>query len=169
MRLDLPREREIPPDRLAARAARIEHHVTAAPARGRSRLLLGAGLGAALALSTGALAYRQWATPEVTDQVRCYTVASLEERDGSFFGTTAGQAQAADGRPQASPSPVEVCAMLWRIGLLRPGQLQPNPPAEDGREYPVPPLTACTLPNGIAAVFPGDERTCLRLGLPRMS
>ncbi|MFG2040289.1 hypothetical protein [Dactylosporangium sp. NPDC048998] len=169
--VDLPAPRDLPPHRRDARVALLELHVTTprrlVPARlRRPRLLVAAGLGAALLLSSGAIAYRQWAPAAVRDQVRCYTVDSLRGGD-DFFGTTAGQAQPANGPALPPPSPVEVCAGLWRAGVLRPGVKQVSGPP--GGEYPVPPLVACALPDGVAAVFPGDERTCLRLGLPRLS
>jgi hypothetical protein len=31
---------------------------------------------------------------------------------------------------------------------------------------PVPPLTACVMRDGTAAVFPGTKATCAALGLP---
>jgi hypothetical protein len=33
----------------------------------------------------------------------------------------------------------------------------------------VPPLIACVLADGRAAVFPGDQETCAQLGLPLAS
>jgi hypothetical protein len=52
--------------------------------------------------------------------------------------------------------------------LLRLGSKQVGGP-DTRTDHPIPPLVACTLDNGVAAVFPGDEQTCARLGLPRLA
>ena len=38
-----------------------------------------------------------------------------------------------------------------------------------GADNPVPPLVACVMPDGTAAVFPGTRATCATLGLPNAS
>jgi hypothetical protein len=108
------------------------------------------------------------ATVPVADQTRCYTKASLAGGDTNFFGTTVAQARSADGT-RAAASAVEACSALWRQGLLRLGSKQVGGPDTSGTTHPTPPLAACTLDNGVAAVFPGDEQTCARLGLPRLA
>lgn len=48
-------------------------------------------------------------------------------------------------------TPVEQCTELWSDGTLGSGE--------------PPPLTTCVTTNGITAVLPGDETTCVELGL----
>jgi len=74
-----------------------------------------------------------------------------------------------DDRTPAQPArfdPVAQCAHLWAIGEFEPGA----DPSKSEPIYPVPPLTACTLSNGVAAVFPNREeitaeKLCGTLGL----
>jgi hypothetical protein len=101
----------------------------------------------------------------VTDRMtaRCYTEAALGT-DDTFSGTTIG-ALGAPGSTVQVDNAIATCSDLWRHGFLLPGKTgiqRPSPNASN----PVPPLVACTLPNGIAGVFPGDQSTCVSLGLP---
>jgi hypothetical protein len=123
----------------------------------------------ALLIGGAAAAYVAFKPPTVpvADQTRCYTKASLAGGDKDFFGTTVAQAWSADGTRDAR-SAVEVCSALWRQGLLQLGSKRVGGP-DTGTDHPIPPLVACTLDNGIAAVFPGDQQTCARLGLPRLA
>ncbi len=170
--LDLPPERDLPADRAQVRRTMLEEYVRThsegtTVSRHGNRWMIGL-LAAVLVVVTGAATYRALAPAKITDQVRCYTVASLRGGDDSFFGTTAAQATAADGTKHESP-PIEVCALLWRAGVLQEGRKQVTGPGPSAGTYPVPPLVACTLDNGIAAVFPGGDRTCTELGLPRLT
>jgi hypothetical protein len=74
-------------------------------------------------------------------------------------------AEDATSRTDVAGRSVRDALALRRAGAEQETTGSPHP----GGEYPVPPLAACTLHNGIAAVFPGDDRTCLTLGLPRLS
>jgi hypothetical protein len=112
----------------------------------------------------------------VHDSARCYLRASTDFGD-SFPGTTIAMAIAVPhGQPPPSKPPavnvpaqaISVCGALWRQGFLRPGAARIARPAP-GTHDPVPPLVACVLPSGQAAVFPGTTHTCARLGLPPMT
>ncbi|EIV95432.1 hypothetical protein [Frankia sp. QA3] len=129
-------------------------------------------IGAVAVVVTGggtAAAFAAFAPATVTDQIRCYSRASLDGGDDNLFGTSAAQATAADGSKTVIPA-AEVCSTLWRYGLLAPdsrGAVHVPSDAEPTRSAP--PLVACALRNGIAAVFPGDDNTCTALCLPRLA
>jgi hypothetical protein len=63
---------------------------------------------------------------------------------------------------------ISVCAALWRQGILHPGPQGARDRATAGPagSSQVPPLVACVLPGGTAAVFPGPPSTCATLSLP---
>jgi hypothetical protein len=100
----------------------------------------------------------------VTDRTtaRCYTEVALGT--DTFSGTTVG-ALGAPGSTVQVDNAIATCLDLWHHGFLLPGKtgIQRPPP---NASNPVPPLVACTLPSGIAGVFPGDQNTCASLGLP---
>jgi hypothetical protein len=172
--LNLPDERTMPQPRVLARQQRIVQYATG-PARRRwatrsvARYATVAAGASALLIGGTAVAYVAFkpATIPVADGTRCYTKASMEGGDRNFFGTTVAQASSAGGSRNAA-SAVEVCSDLWRQGLLQLGSKKIGGP-DTGQTHPVPPLVACTLDNGMAAVFPGDVQTCARLGLPRLA
>jgi len=172
--IDLPPERAMPHAHMLARQQRIEQYA-AGPMRRRwatrnaARSAVVVAGAAALLIGGTAAAYVAFkpATVPVADETRCYTKASLAGGDKNFFGTTVSQAWSADGTRNAA-SAVEACSAVWRQGLLQLGSKQVGGP-DTGTDHPIPPLVACTLDNGVAAVFPGDEQTCARLGLPRLA
>jgi hypothetical protein len=131
-------------------------------------LRLTAGVAAVVVFGTGAgaVVYVRASAP-VTDRdlARCYTVASLGGGN-DFFGTTIAKAQPA-GTPGIGQveDALGVCAAVFRQDILVPGRAGVQPRAHG--EHRVPPLVACVLPGGIAAVFPGHAGTCHKLGLPR--
>lgn len=136
------------------------------PRRGHKTAVIGgAAIVAALGTAAGAFIYVQQSQPITNKtEARCYTVASLEGGD-QFHGTTV----AAAGRPGSKAqvdSAVSVCAALWRQGFLLPGAAQIASPHNTAVRHRVPSLVACVMPDGTAAVFPGDGRTCAKLGLP---
>ncbi|WP_026550349.1 hypothetical protein [Arthrobacter sp. Br18] len=65
--------------------------------------------------------------------------------------------------------PVSVCRDVWAQNGVRLGYPEGSSPPEDHDptfSSPVPAqLTACVLPDGRAAVIPGDETVCAELGL----
>jgi hypothetical protein len=164
---ETPPTRTLPEYRLAAMRRQLETVVNRK--RRRKPLLIAASAAVVAAgTSAGAYAYVQHSQP-VTDKndARCYTVASLSAGPESF--TTIAQASMAGStRPAQVGNAVSVCAALWRQGILHPG-----PQGARGRATPdpagtsqVPPLVACVLGDGTAAVFPGIRSTCATLGLP---
>ena len=96
----------------------------------------------------------------------CYATANLDESGSNRTEfATAGIDQRLDAAAAVS---VDVCAAYWRSGVFTGGTVDSNrPPA--GGSWPVPPLIACVLPSGKAAVFPGDPTTCHSLGLSALS
>jgi hypothetical protein len=172
---DLPAERYMPPARLQARQQAVERFAKApAPRRRVTRVTarvvaLVAGI-LVLVMGGTAVAYVAFmpATVPVANQTRCYTKASVGEGD-DFYGTTVGQALSAGSNARKAEAAVDICSSLWRQGILKLDSKQVGFPAENRTDYLVPSLVACRLENGIAAVFPGDEMTCSRLGLPRLA
>jgi hypothetical protein len=169
----LPEERKMPAAHAQLRRQTLERHVTESLApRGRRvtyRLVVVAAGASVLMFGGAAAAYvalKPAAVP-VADQTRCYSKASLKGGDHDFYGTTVGQAVPVAGQRKAEAA-VDMCSALWRQGLLTLNSKEVGKPAENRDDYPVPALVACTLDNGIAAVLPGDEQTCARLGLPRL-
>lgn len=108
--------------------------------------------------ATGAGVYIQSSVASDTSQVRCYSQQSRDFGKG-FPGTSV--ALDATG----SLTPTQQCALVWRDGILRPGLSRPQNP-DTSRRGPVPALQACVLPNGMAAVFPGDDKVCELLSRP---
>jgi hypothetical protein len=166
----LPPPRTLPQDRLAVMRAGVELLVSTEPLppkrRWRGRKYF-AGLGAGVILVAGggtALAWAYLHPRAVTDktQARCYSDDTYTP-DRTFNGSTVATADSPTliGRVQNA---LDSCAALWQAGVLQPGALRaiadPTPSS-----YPVPALVGCTLPNGIAAVFPGTASTCDRVGL----
>jgi hypothetical protein len=177
--LDRPAEFEIPPERLAARRRALGEHVrrsAAASAERRRRfnpLLRIAAISAAATVllgGTAAWAYVAFAPAKVpvADETRCYAVPSLDKpKDVDFYGTSVTVGSPDGRRPDVRA--IEACTPSWQTGILTEGSTvvaRPNPDAN----RPVPHLVACVLPEeGVAAVFPGPDDTCQKLGLPRLA
>jgi hypothetical protein len=100
----------------------------------------------------------------VHDSGRCYSMVSTDFGD-DFPGSSMSVANQ-PGQPPADTSRglVDGCTTLWRGGGLRLGDPQAGDYSETAN-LPVPPLVACVLPSGEAAVFPGPASTCATLGL----
>jgi hypothetical protein len=181
--IDLPPERAMPESQLLAREHGIVRYASGPVGRPAGRraaryaaILVGASILTVGGTALGYVAFRP-ATVPVSVELRCYTVASLEGGD-NFPGTSIGMGSPAgrDGTTDP-PSAVAACADLWRDGFLELGQRGINTdgcveggpcPPPDRPVHPVPPLVACTLDSGVAAVFPGDADTCAELGLPQL-
>ncbi len=166
-RFELPPVCGLPVDRVAAMRRQLAAEIARRPRR-KPILIAASAAVAAAAATAGGYAYVQHPAP-VTDksEARCYTVASLSDGAESF--TFVAEAAVA-GQPGPGPSQVDnalsVCAGFWRQGILRPGPDGARGAPDPGRDHPVPPLVACVLPDGTAAVFPGTTPTCAALGLP---
>lgn len=93
---------------------------------------------------------------KVSSVVHCFTSVGTAP---SNLGTDTNY------RPEDQDA-VDVCATLWRAGILHLGGAQPSQVSGPslGQQITAPPLVACIL-NGAAAVFPGDKTVCTRLHL----
>ena len=170
---DQPPARELPADRRAAIHRELAAVVAAPPSRRRRPLLIaGAAVVVAAGTSAGAYAYVARSQP-VTDkgEARCYTVAGLSGGPQSY--TSLAQATPVNsGKPGQVTDALGDCASLWQQGFLRAGPrgaAMPTAVPSPGADKPVPPLVACVMPDGTAAVFPGTRATCATLGLPNAS
>ena len=162
-------------DKQLLRGLAVAAHLPPAPARGRWTVVA-AVTAAALTGATAAAAYSAL-TPEpatVSDSARCYSTVSSDTGDG-FPGTTVSvAAPAGELRPSTPDAALATCADLWQRGFLTAAGFQapdvPNGP--DGlppASHPLPQLTACVLPGGQAAVYPGTDAVCAELGLPLLA
>lgn len=111
-------------------------------------------------LATGAAAIAAAVYQPVTNKTdsRCFTA-----EDTSGFGTVIADA-GKPGTKGAVQNARQVCAALYRQGFLTRGAQRINPRPGQG-VHPVPPLVVCTWQDGTAAVFPGSNWTCVKLGL----
>ncbi|MFC0678301.1 hypothetical protein ACFFGH_10660 [Lysobacter korlensis] len=125
------------------------------------------------AVVTGALALLL----PVTNQnvVHCFARAEIRD-DGSYPGGGVAFGNAGSDVIVAIEDAIAACTLLWQDGMLDPadedgatgGNGTPPPPPNPDRNSPVPPeLTVCVMRDGTAAVVPGDEEVCTRLGLAR--
>jgi len=168
----LPPPRPLPEQRVQQLREHLQRFVVTerepAPKRSRWRrrgFLGGAGAAILLAAGTGtAVAYVLLHPKPVTNftSARCYRTATYTGTGASFPGM---ELASAPGKNWAGgiPHALDACAQMWAGGFMQPGLPSGHPP-QGG--YAVPPLVGCTLPNGIAAIFPGPPDTCERLGLP---
>lgn len=120
---------------------------------------------AAGAISAAAYAYTPHSA-SVTDrgEARCYSEVSLN--DGNDYTTVAQASTGKSTRPAAIDNAISTCSALWSQGFLTAGAKGINRQPDTSASHHVPQLTACVLPNGIAAVFPGPSSTCQSLSLP---
>jgi len=162
---DVPPARTLPESRRTAMRRQLEAHVTGKHRR-RPALIAASAAVVAAGTSAAAYAYVQHSQP-VTNKIeaRCYTVASLSAGPESF--TTVAEATPAGSlRPGQVGNALSVCAALWRQGILHPGPQGARGPAAASGASSVPPLAACVLPDGTAAVIPGTRSICASLDLP---
>ncbi|WP_042377679.1 hypothetical protein [Streptacidiphilus melanogenes] len=98
--------------------------------------------------------------------VRCYSAASLSANySDTSAATTPGVAPTDISASVAAA--VNACAGLWQAGVVQPGRVGAPSGQPDGS---VPPLTACVLDDGEAAVLPGKSaQLCQDLGLARLA
>jgi hypothetical protein len=171
---DVPAERALPAGRrdadraLLARVMVERRTIRSLPRR--RPLIVAGGVVALLAVGGAAAAYTLLPpkAASVQDSGRCYGKLSTDFGDG-FPGTTIGVAsrpgQAAQDVP---PQVLDACAAVWRAGFFTAdGSQAPDP--DPATTHAVPPLVACVLPSGQAAVFPGKADTCAVLGLAPMA
>ena len=130
----------------------------------RPRLII-AALTAGVLIAAGggtAVAFVFFSNASDTSTGYCYATATLDE---SSNNRTEFAAAGTEINPNnAAVVSLEVCEAYWRSGVFAGGTVDVSQPPAGGA-WPVPPLVACVLPSGKAAVFPGDPTTCRTLGL----
>jgi hypothetical protein len=160
----LPPSRRMPAARRYAARRQLEEFVNRRSGlRRRRRLVLGVAIAVVLGSAVAGITLLQSAPVTDKTTARCYTEAALGS-GGTFSGATIG-ALGAPGSTARVDNAIATCSDLWRQGFLLSGKTGIQRPGPNTAN-PVPPLIACTLPNGIAGVFPGDQSTCASLGLP---
>jgi len=170
-RFDPPPARPLLPGRRDAIRQQLQTIVTEHTRRrqGRKPALITIGAVVVLGTSAGAIVYVQQSQPVTNkSEARCYTVASLADGNQSY--STIAEALPVTAPPGSIGQvdhAVSVCAALWRQGFLRPGAAGVTRPRSTTANHRVPPLIFCVMPDGTAAVFPGNSRTCANLGLPK--
>jgi hypothetical protein len=122
-----------------------------------------AGAVALVAASTAGLLVVQQASSTMLNVAECYSAADLES---AHWGAVRTDEEMPSGIPPLSvrvANATEMCATSWRFGTNSDDRsIEPG-------EFPVPPLVACTLPDGRIAVFPSNDPAsvaCAALGLP---
>jgi len=125
-------------------------------------VLLAGGIGVGAAAALGVFSE----PPPDRSTAHCFTTDDLHDRTNHEDFMVANKGSAIRETDAASKA-MEICAGGWQQGRYSATDpkilLDPKPgPANS----PVPPLVACVLRNGQVGVFPGDEQTCHKLGLP---
>jgi hypothetical protein len=160
----LPPSRRLPTSRRYAARRQLEELVSGRKAPGRRRRFI-LGVVIVVVVGSAATGVTLLRSSPVTDRTtaRCYTTASLGNGE-TFSGATIFAAGTPGSTAQVDNA-IATCSGLWRLGVLVTGRsgIQSSAP---NTSYPIPPLVACTLPSGIAGVFPGDQNTCANLVLP---
>jgi len=170
---DVPDARKLPAARREADVRMLSALIRseAAPgARRSTRRVAVLSVGTVAVLTVGGAAAARTLLPpssaKVQDLGRCYSTISTNFGD-DFPGTSISNAASRDeAAPAVPPNIVDDCAAAWRIGVLKLND--PHVGAQPSGDYPVPPLVACVLPSGEAAVFPGPATTSGDLGLPAL-
>jgi hypothetical protein len=166
----LPQTRDLPSERIDTMRAELEAFVAreqrARPWWRKRRNVTG-GFVVALIVATGggtaaAYAYLHPRAVTAKGSARCYSEA-VYVPGAKFAGTTIASG-VGDGSKGTVEDALDTCASLWQVGGLRAGAPRGTPPVA-GATYSVPALVGCTLPGGMAAVFPGPPDTCDQLGL----
>lgn len=127
-----------------------------------TRAIIIASAAAAL-LTAGAIVVAQVSQQQKDHYATCFEEVSLDSQQAVFILDD-------PSNPDFVIDPIEACGVVWRNDswtVVSNGD--PNDP-NDGTA-PIPPLVACTLPDGQAAVFPREGNTasgtdfCEALGL----
>jgi len=166
--LDLPASRPFPAANRFAVKSMLMDEVRASR---RRRWLRPVAIGLSTAVAGTAIAagsYVAFRQPTEFHYAQCYSSVTADTDFRTTLGI--GKAHRAD---EDVPAPVDVinalgsCGNLWSQGVLRKDvPMSVESTFAPGGTAPVPPLVACTLPDGAVGVYPGDESTCQTLGLP---
>ncbi|HUZ56540.1 MAG TPA: hypothetical protein VMU94_28945 [Streptosporangiaceae bacterium] len=146
------------------RAARQQlEQVVARSARSRARrhpAVIVAATAIVVLSSTGAAGVVAYEAVANRIQARCFTVDDVTSHDFTLIAQASKPLTDAVVRNARG-----TCEALFRIGVLRKG----HPPGRLARRpghHRVPRLVVCVWPDQTAAVFPGGQGTCAKLGLP---
>lgn len=125
--------------------------------RTRKRIGVFLGVGVAVTATTGAAMIALASAELRQNSAYCYEAASTQSR-AQQVGDPSPVGDDRVGRA------IDLCASVWRIGLL--GGEDDGPPPNDGRIHHVPELFVCTQRDGVLAVFPEERDVdCGDLGL----
>ncbi|ANF30726.1 hypothetical protein A0130_02665 [Leifsonia xyli] len=123
---------------------------------------------AAVALTAGGLAFAQYANVTDKSNVACFARAELDPF-GNFPGTHAAVADESGNGPASVEDARALCSDLWAQNILdaqTPNGTAPHDAYDRSFSHPVPPeLAVCVMHDGTAAVVPGDDSVCAKLGL----
>jgi hypothetical protein len=134
-------------------------------------LAVGGGAFTLVLAGGAATAYVAFLEPTDKASVVCYSSADLDASNVPGVRVAVADQMPANSAPSSSGTvaiddPVAACSQAWQDGLL-PSDDSGAASRDAVAANQVPPLVACTLDEGVAAVFPGDPLTCERLGLPQ--
>jgi len=131
----------------------------------RKHRLIALGIAGSLALGTtaGAIAVARASQGQINYLMDCYSSADVNSRHATSVYLPGDLSS-------KTPTPLserirlaeDMCAATWRLGSFSPGGSTAD------REFPVPELQTCQLPDGRLGVFPSDlaaSELCTRLGL----
>ncbi|GAA4150007.1 hypothetical protein [Leifsonia shinshuensis] len=122
----------------------------------------------AVALTAGALVFAQYANVTDRSSVACFARPELNPF-GGFPGTPAAVADENGNGPASIDDARALCADLWAQNILdagTPSGTASKDAYDRSFSHPVPPhLAVCMMGDGTAAVVPGDDTVCAKLGL----
>lgn len=154
---DLEITRQLVPVREAVLAATLSVRSPRRSTRFRVTRNLIIAAAAIAALTAGSLIVARLSQNDIDHSAICFQHASLDSYQVPISGA---------GDTTDEPlDPIRGCAFAWKLGNFEPG----GPPDPSTANFPVPELTACTLADGSAGVFPREGRPaedfCAALGL----
>ena len=167
MTFTLPTDEAVERELAAIRVSLLEatHHVRSPRRSTRHRTIRAviiAGTAAAI-LTAGAIVVAQVTQEQKDTYATCFEHADLGSRQSVFIIFDPDD-------PDIVIDPIEACGVVWRNdSWTSVSNGDPDDPNDGAAE--VPPLVACTLPDGQAAVFPREGSTasgtdfCGALGL----
>lgn len=152
----------LPARRRKAARLQLEHVVEqSATSRRRRRppLVIAVAI-VIVVLSTGAAGFVAYHAITDTTQARCFTVANAGA--SSDYYTTIAEASKPATKADVRRA-LQICAGLFRAGELRKGHPVGHAGFKQVRHAPQ--LVPCVWHDGTAAIFPGRQGTCKKLGL----
>lgn len=145
----------------------VTHERTPRYSRARKATIAAIAVGGLL-LTGGTIAVVQATQEQIDHQVRCFEAADPDSNYTDVAEAISIDSNTGQQETRRVLDPETVCGDMWRMGLI--GQ-EVAPADPNAANFPVPELVGCTLPNGIGAAFPRDNRSapeqelCRDLGL----